>query len=130
MPRAFFHRSMQNLLFCLPVYMYSTCLVVACMSGGLDSHCFAPLGRGLGPAARAMGSTAAEDGAFEVLVSFGRIGFNSLGGGNAMTKLIEAEAVERRQWLTIEEFGSIFGREFTNAPVWLVISRPFLRDYW
>ena len=49
------------------------------------------------------------DGAFEVLVSFGRIGFNSLGGGNAMTKLIEAEAVERRQWLSIEEFGSIFG---------------------
>ena len=47
--------------------------------------------------------------ALEVLVSFGRIGLLSLGGGNAMTKMIEAEACERRGWLSVEEFGSAFG---------------------
>jgi chromate transporter len=51
-------------------------------------------------------------GALEVLVCFGRIGLFALGGGNAMTKLIEAEVVGARGWLTIEEFGSLFGLAF------------------
>jgi chromate transporter len=59
-----------------------------------------------------MSSAAAAGSALDVLVSFGRIGLFALGGGNAMTKLIEAEVVNGRGWLTIEEFGSLFGLAF------------------
>ena len=50
-----------------------------------------------------------EGTAAEVFVSFGRIGALSLGGGNAMTKLIEEECVNSRGWLTVSEFGEMFG---------------------
>jgi chromate transporter len=39
-----------------------------------------------------------------IVVSFGKIGFISLGGGNAMLKLLEYEAVTSRQWIGQEEF--------------------------
>ena len=73
--------------------------------------------RGCGASAPAgcsssMSSAAAAGSALDVLVSFGRIGLFALGGGNAMTKLIEAEVVNGRGWLTIEEFGSLFGLAF------------------
>ena len=60
----------------------------------------------------AASAVAAGGSALDVLVCFGRIGLFALGGGNAMTKLIEAEVVDGRGWLTIEEFGSLFGLAF------------------
>jgi len=42
-------------------------------------------------------------------MSFGRIGLFSLGGGNAMLKLIQEECVENRGWLTAAEFSSLLG---------------------
>ena len=36
---------------------------------------------------------------WQILLSFGRIGLFSLGGGNAMLKLIQEECVENRNWL-------------------------------
>ncbi len=39
-----------------------------------------------------------------IIVSFGKIGLISLGGGNAMLKLLEYEAVTYRQWMGREEF--------------------------
>lgn len=47
--------------------------------------------------------------AWQVLLSFGRIGLFSLGGGNAMLKLIQEECVENRGWLTAAEFSSLLG---------------------
>jgi chromate transporter len=47
--------------------------------------------------------------AWQVLISFGRIGLFSLGGGNAMLKLIQEECVENRGWLTAAEFSSLLG---------------------
>ena len=44
--------------------------------------------------------------------TFGRIGLLSLGGGNAMTKMIEAEACERRGWLPVAEVGAAFRPRF------------------
>ena len=45
----------------------------------------------------------------QILMSFGRIGLFSLGGGNAMLKLIQEECVENRGWLTAAEFSSLLG---------------------
>ncbi len=39
-----------------------------------------------------------------IIISFGKIGFIALGGGNAMIKLLEYEAVTYRQWMGREEF--------------------------
>ena len=41
---------------------------------------------------------------WQILLSFGRIGLFSLGGGNAMLKLIQEECVENRACLTTAEF--------------------------
>ena len=46
---------------------------------------------------------------WQILLSFGRIGLFSLGGGNAMLKLIQEECVENRGWLTTAEFSSLLG---------------------
>ncbi len=45
----------------------------------------------------------------QILMSFGRVGLFSLGGGNAMLKLIQEECVENRGWLTAAEFSSLLG---------------------
>ncbi|WP_133131153.1 chromate transporter [Legionella yabuuchiae] len=47
-----------------------------------------------------------------ILVSFGKIGLISLGGGNSMLKLLEYEAVEYRQWIGQEEFIEMVGSTF------------------
>lgn len=47
-----------------------------------------------------------------IIVSFGKIGFISLGGGNSMLKLIEYEAVTYRQWIGQEEFIAMVGSSF------------------
>ena len=46
---------------------------------------------------------------WQILLSFGRIGLFSLGGGNAMLKLIQEECVENRGWLPTAEFSSLLG---------------------
>lgn len=45
----------------------------------------------------------------QLSLSFLRVGIFSLGGGNAMTKMIQHECVTAHGWLSDEEFGSIFG---------------------
>jgi chromate transporter len=47
-----------------------------------------------------------------IILSFGKIGLTSLGGGNAMLKLLEYEAVEYRQWIGKEEFVAMVGSSF------------------
>ncbi|ARG98548.1 chromate transporter [Legionella micdadei] len=47
-----------------------------------------------------------------IILSFGKIGFISLGGGNSMLKLLEYEAVTNRHWITSEEFVSMVGASF------------------
>lgn len=47
-----------------------------------------------------------------LMVSFGKIGCISLGGGNAMLKLIEYEAVTCRHWIAPEEFVGMVGSTF------------------
>lgn len=47
-----------------------------------------------------------------IIVSFGKIGFIALGGGNAMIKLLEYEAVTYRQWMGREEFIQMVGSSF------------------
>ncbi len=49
---------------------------------------------------------------WDLLLSFGQIGLFALGGGNSMIKLIEAECVTNRAWLTIDEFSSLLGVSF------------------
>lgn len=48
----------------------------------------------------------------QLFLSFGKIGFISLGGGNSMLKLIEYESVTARQWLTETDFITILGSTF------------------
>ncbi len=48
----------------------------------------------------------------DLLVSFGQIGFFSLGGGNSMIILIQHECVITRGWLTIQEFSTLTGITF------------------
>lgn len=47
-----------------------------------------------------------------IILSFGKIGLISLGGGNSMLKLLEYEAVTYRQWVAPEEFVSMLGSSF------------------
>jgi chromate transporter len=47
-----------------------------------------------------------------IMVSFGKIGLVSLGGGNSMLKLLEYEAVEYRHWIGQEEFIQMVGSTF------------------
>lgn len=47
-----------------------------------------------------------------LLLSFGKIGLISLGGGNSMLKLIETEAVNSRHWILPEEFVQMMGTSF------------------
>ena len=47
-----------------------------------------------------------------IIISFGKIGFISLGGGNAMLKLLEYEAVTCRHWMGREEFIQMVGSSF------------------
>lgn len=47
-----------------------------------------------------------------LLLSFGKIGLVSLGGGNSMLKLIEYETVVSHHWINHEEFGRMIGSSF------------------
>lgn len=47
-----------------------------------------------------------------IMVSFGKIGLISLGGGNSMLKLMEYEAVNYRNWIGQEEFIEMVGSTF------------------
>ena len=47
-----------------------------------------------------------------IIISFGKIGLISLGGGNAMLNLLEYEAVTIRQWMGREEFIQMVGTSF------------------
>lgn len=47
-----------------------------------------------------------------IILSFGKIGLVSLGGGNSMLKLLEYEAVTYRHWIGQEEFISMVGTSF------------------
>jgi chromate transporter len=49
---------------------------------------------------------------YSILISFGRVGFFALGGGNGMIKMISAEAVHTRKWFSIDEFSSLLGMTF------------------
>ena len=49
---------------------------------------------------------------FAIICSFGKIGLVSLGGGNAMLRLLEYEAVDYRHWINQEEFVSMVGSSF------------------
>lgn len=49
---------------------------------------------------------------FDIIISFGKIGIISLGGGNSMLKLIEYEAVTSRHWLAPEEFINMLSSTF------------------
>lgn len=48
----------------------------------------------------------------DIIVSFGKIGLVSLGGGNSMLKLLEYEAVAYRHWVAQDEFISMIGSSF------------------
>lgn len=48
----------------------------------------------------------------DIVVSFGKIGVISLGGGNAMIKLLQYETVNYRQWMGQEEFFQLVGSTF------------------
>ena len=47
-----------------------------------------------------------------IILSFGKIGLTSLGGGNSMLKLLEYEAVTYRHWIGPEEFVHMVGTSF------------------
>ena len=47
-----------------------------------------------------------------IILSFGKIGLISLGGGNSMLKLLEYEAVTYRHWISTEEFVNMVGTSF------------------
>lgn len=47
-----------------------------------------------------------------IIASFSKIGLIALGGGNAMLKLLEYEAVTYRQWMGQEEFIRMVGSSF------------------
>lgn len=49
---------------------------------------------------------------FAIILSFGKIGVISLGGGHSMLKLLEFEAVHYRHWLAQDEFISMVGSTF------------------
>ena len=47
-----------------------------------------------------------------IILSFGKIGLISLGGGNAMLKLLEVESVDYYHWVSEEEFIKMVGTTF------------------
>ena len=47
-----------------------------------------------------------------IILSFGKIGLISMGGGNSMLKLLEYEAVTYRHWIGQEEFIRMVGSTF------------------
>lgn len=47
-----------------------------------------------------------------IILSFGKIGFIALGGGNSMLKLLEYEAVTYRHWVGQEEFIHMLSSSF------------------
>lgn len=47
-----------------------------------------------------------------IMISFGKIGLISLGGGNSMLKLLEYEAVTYRHWIEEAEFIQMVGSTF------------------
>lgn len=47
-----------------------------------------------------------------LIISFGKIGTISLGGGNSMLKLLEYEAVSHRHWIAEAEFIQMVGSTF------------------
>jgi len=49
---------------------------------------------------------------WDLIVSFGQIGIFALGGGDAMLKLIQSEAVTHRQWLTDSDYSSLLAMTF------------------
>jgi chromate transporter len=49
---------------------------------------------------------------YALILSFGKIGFIALGGGNSMLKLIEYEAVHYRHWVPPDEFIGMVGSSF------------------
>lgn len=49
---------------------------------------------------------------WDIIVSFGQIGIFSLGGGDAMLKLIETEAVDHHHWVTGDEYSSLLAMTF------------------
>lgn len=49
---------------------------------------------------------------WNILISFGRVGLFSLGGGNGMIKMISEETVDIRKWMSGDEFGSLLGMTF------------------
>lgn len=49
---------------------------------------------------------------WELLASFGQIGIFALGGGDSMLKLIEAEAVTHRHWLSADDYSSLMAMTF------------------
>ncbi len=48
----------------------------------------------------------------DIILSFGKIGFISLGGGNSMLQMLEYEAVTYRHWIGQEEFIRMVGSSF------------------
>ena len=48
----------------------------------------------------------------QLLISFGKIGLISLGGGNSMLKLLEHESVVNQHWLTATDFTKMVGATF------------------
>ena len=63
------------------------------------------------PPKAAKGSNFLKD-LWNILISFGRVGLFSLGGGNGMIKMISEETVRIRKWMSDEEFGSLLGMTF------------------
>lgn len=49
---------------------------------------------------------------FAIILSFGKIGLISLGGGNSMLQMLEYEAVNYRHWIGKEEFIRMVGSSF------------------
>jgi len=47
-----------------------------------------------------------------IIISFGKIGFVSFGGGNSMLKLLESEVVDYRHWVGQEEFVRMVSSSF------------------
>lgn len=47
-----------------------------------------------------------------IIVSFGKIGFTSLGGGNSMLQMLQYEAVTYRHWIGQDEFIRMVGSTF------------------
>ena len=55
---------------------------------------------------------------FELFLAFFKIGAFTIGGGYAMLPFIQREVVEKKEWLTIEEFMDILAiAEVTPGPV-------------